>query len=308
MSRLEDMQIYVETVERAGFSAAARRLGLSKQYVSARVAALEARLGARLLIRNTRKLSATALGMEYFERARRVLAEADEADQAIMNQSGAPRGQLRISAPMSYGMRHLSSVIASFVQRCTEVVVDIDLDDRVVDLVSEGFDMAVRVGVLPDSSLIARRLEPVRTLTVASPEYLARHGEPRNPDELRRHALLLYGHARPVTWVYRIAGRTQSMAVEGRLRANNGEVLRDAALQGLGITQLPEFLLHADVASGRLRTVLADFEPGPGAAHVVYPSHRQPSAAVKALADYLCLALGPGLTDRTDEARRPDAG
>lgn len=293
MSRLEDMQIFVETVERAGFSAAAQRLGLSKQYVSARVAALEARLGARLLVRTTRKLSPTALGSEYAERARRVLAEADEADRAISSQAGSPRGRLRLSAPMSFGMRHLSQLIARFVERCPDVVVDVDLNDRVVDLVSEGYDMAVRVGVLPDSTLVARRLAPVRQWTVAAPGYLERHGAPDTPAALRSHALLLYGHARPVAWRYRIDGQMQSVAVDGRLRANNGEVLVDAALQGLGITQLPEFVVGDAVRAGRLRTVLADFEPDPGAAHVVVPSHRQPSPAVKALADYLCMALGP---------------
>jgi DNA-binding transcriptional LysR family regulator len=293
MSRLEDMQIFVETVERAGFSAAAQRLGLSKQYVSARIAALEARLGARLLIRTTRKISPTALGLEYFERARRVIAEADDADAAVTSQGSAPRGRLRLSAPMSYGMRHLASLLNAFVERCPEVAIDVDLNDRIVDLVSEGYDMAVRIGVLPDSSLVARRLAPVRQWTVASPDYLHRYGEPATPDALREHALVLYGHARPVVWHYRIEGERQAVTVDGRLRANNGELLRDAALRGLGLTQLPEFLVVDDVREGRLRTVLDAFEPEPGASHVVYPSHRQPSGAVKALADYLCLTLGP---------------
>jgi DNA-binding transcriptional LysR family regulator len=297
MSRLEDMQIFVETVERAGFSAAAQRLGLSKQYVSARVAALEARLGARLLIRTTRKLSATPLGLEYFERARRVIAEADEADSVVTNQGGRPSGRLRLSAPMSYGMRHLAALLNQFVERCPEVAIDIDLNDRIADLVSEGYDMAVRVGVLPDSSLVARRLAPVRQLTVGSPDYLDRHGVPDQPSALRRHALLLYGHTRPVAWHYTVDGVRQAVAVDGRLRANNGELLLDGALRGLGLTQLPEFLVAHALRDGRLRTVLDDFAPEPGAAHVVYPSHRQPSAAVKALADYLCLALGPETRD-----------
>lgn len=298
MSRLEDMQIFVESVERGSFSAAARWLGLSKQYVSARVAALEARLGARLLIRTTRKLSATTLGLEYSDRARRVLAGADEADRAVSSQGEVPSGRLRMSIPMSYGTRHLSELIATFVARCPSVDIDVDLDDRVIDLVSEGYDMALRVGVLPDSTLIARRLAPIRQLTVASPAYIERHAMPSEPADLRKHMLLLYGHSRPIAWSYSIAGRTQAVPVEGRLRANNGDMLLDAAERGLGITQLPEFLVGESVREGRLRVILEDAEPEPGAAHVVYPLHRQPSAAVKAMADFLCIALGPrGMAD-----------
>jgi DNA-binding transcriptional LysR family regulator len=294
MNRLEDMQIYMETVRCGTFSAAARKLGLSKQYVSQRVAALEARLGVRLLNRTTRKIDPTPLGQEYYVRTLRLLQDADDADHAVSVHSLVPKGRLRMSAPMSYGLQHLPTLVSGFMARCPEVEVDIDLNDRIVDLISEGYDMALRIGVLPDSTLIARRLAPVRQFTVASPAWVAAHGMPQHPDELKQHNCLLYGHARPVDWYHRIDGQTRRMAVDGRMRANNGEILYQAALDGLGVTQLPGFIVAKAIQDGRLLALLPAFEPEAGAAHVVYPCHRQPNAVVRAFSDVLCAALGAG--------------
>lgn len=292
MNRLEDMQIYVETVRCGTFSAAARKLGLSKQFVSQRVAALEARLGVRLLNRTTRKIDPTHLGQEYYTRTLRLLQDVDDTDHAISAHSQVPKGRLRMTAPMSYGLQHLPALVSGFLARCPEVEVDIDLNDRIVDLISEGYDMALRIGVLPDSTLIARRLAPVRQFTVASPAYVAAHGMPQHPDELKQHTCLLYGHARPVEWHFRVQGKPRRVVVDGRMRANNGDILCQAALDGLGLSQLPGFIVAKAIQEGRLLAVLAEFEPEAGAAHVVYPCHRQPNVAVRALSDLLCATLG----------------
>lgn len=291
MSRFEDMQIYVETVERGSFSKAAEKLGLSKQYVSARIAALEERLGIRLLNRTTRKLATTPLGQEYFSRSRQLLQDADDADRAVSSHAATPKGRLRLAAPMSFGLQHLPELISRFLQRCPEAEIDLDLNDRIVDLVSEGYDMALRLGVLPDSTLIARRIAPLRQFTVASPAYLAAHGTPATPQDLKQHACLLYGHARPVEWQYRVDGTRRSVAVEGRLRANNGDMLCHAAQNGLGITQLPGFIVSSAIAAGQLLPILTDFEPEAGAVHVVYPCHRQQNTVVRAFSDLLYEAL-----------------
>ena len=294
MSRFEDMQIYIETVERGSFSKAAEKLGLSKQYVSHRIAALEERLGIRLLNRTTRKLAPTQLGEEYFSRARQLLFDLDDADRAVSSHAATPKGRLRLAAPMSFGLQHLPDLISRFLTRCPEAEIDLDLNDRIVDLLSEGYDMALRIGVLPDSSLIARRIAPLRQYTVASPDYLARHGAPATPHDLKQHACLPYGHSRPVEWQYRIDGQRKNIAVDGRLRANNGDLLCHAALAGLGVTQLPGFIVAQALQDGRLCALLAEFEPEAGAVHVVYPCHRQPNTVVRAFSDMLYDIMNAG--------------
>ncbi|MDF0606587.1 LysR family transcriptional regulator [Neisseriaceae bacterium TC5R-5] len=291
MSRLEDMQIYVEVLTRGSFSQAATQLGLSKQYVSRRVAALEERLGVRLLHRTTRQLSPTSLGMDYLERASRVLAAADEADQAISSHSVLPKGKLRLSAPMSYGQEHLPSLVNGFLQQCPEVQIEVDLSDRIVDLLSEGYDMAIRIGRLPDSSLLARKIATVRYLTVASPTYLVKHKPLQHPEQLKQHTCLLYGHGQASEWQFRLSdGQRYTVGLSGRYRSNNGELLLAAAIDGLGITQIPDFIAAPALAAGRLQMVLSDFERDSSVIQVVYPQHRQPNTVVRAFIDFLVAA------------------
>ena len=287
MNQLEDMRIFVETVDAQSFTAAADRLGLSKQFVSKRVAALEKRLGARLLVRSTRQLRVTDLGLAYHERAQRILEEVDAAEQLITSQTAAPRGLLRLSAPMTFATLHLGAVIPAFMQRHPEVVIELELNDRAVDLIGEGYDMAVRIGTLADSSLVARRIAAVQLITCASPGYLRRHGTPSVPGELASHACLTYGRARRGEWTFRVEGRVRKVSVSGPMRANNGEMLRDAAMAGLGIVSLPDFIVAAALADRRLVPVLDKFRPEGINVHVVYPQHRQSSLLVRAFSDFL---------------------
>lgn len=292
MNQLEDMQMFVAAVEAQSFTAAADRLGLSKQFVSRRLMALEARLGARLLMRTTRKLSITDAGRAYYERALKIIEEVTDAEATVSRQNAAPRGTLRISAPMSFGTMHLSPAMARFIERHPEVKVDLDLNDRFVDLVGEGYDMAIRIGVLADSSLVARQIAPMQMVVCASPAYLKRHGKPATPAALKDHECVLYGHNRSVEWTLTDKGKPVRIAVAGRLRANNGELLRDAAIAGVGLTYLPTFIVGAALSRKQLVTVLDKYMPASSAIYAVYPQHRQSSLAVKAFVDFLRSTFG----------------
>jgi DNA-binding transcriptional LysR family regulator len=287
MNQLEDMRIFAETVDAQSFTAAADRLGLSKQFVSKRIAALEKRLGARLLVRSTRHLRVTDLGLAYHERAQRILLEVDAAEQMITSQTATPRGVLRLSAPMTFAVLHLGALIPDFMQRHPDVSVELELNDRTVDLIGEGYDMAVRIGTLADSSLIARRVTSVKLLTCASPDYLSRHATPTTPEQLTAHACLIYGHNRHGEWTYRVGERIRKVSVSGPMRANNGEMLREAAIAGLGIVNLPDFIVAQALADGRLVEMLEDFRPEGFTVHAVYPQHRQTSLLVRAFSDFL---------------------
>ncbi|WP_205962730.1 LysR family transcriptional regulator [Pararobbsia silviterrae] len=294
--QLEDMRIFVAAVEAASFTGAAARLGLSKQFVSKRVMALEEQLGARLLVRTTRRLSVTPVGRDYFERVVQILADVADAERIVASQNAKPRGALRVTAPMSFGTMHLGPVIPEFMHRYDEVTLDIDLNDRTVDLVGEGYDMGVRIGVLSDSSLIARRIAPFDMVACASPTYLAQYGSPETPADLAHHQCLLYGHGKSVEWPFAIHGRARGVPVTGRVRVNNGEIARDAAVAGLGVTMLPTFIVSAALASGQLIKVLEPYEPPKGGVFAVYPQHRQSSAAVRAFVDFLVERFGEEAT------------
>lgn len=290
--QLDDMRIFVATVDAHNFTAAANRLSLSKQFVSRRVMALEEALGVQLLIRNTRKLAVTELGLEFYERARRILGEVEEAEQAMSLRRAGPRGLLRISAPMSFGMTHLSPLVAKFLRKHADVRFDMELSDRTVDVIGEGFDMAIRIGTLADSTLIAQRLADARMIACCSPAYRRRRIALATPDDLTRHACLLYGHGRPVSWDFIVDGVRRSVDVSGPLRANNGELIRDAAVAGLGIALLPEFIVADAIRSGQLVSVLDEFLPQAASVYAVYPQHRQSSAAVRVFVSFLRDALG----------------
>jgi DNA-binding transcriptional LysR family regulator len=287
MNTLEDMHILAATVDAESFTGAAERLGLSKQYVSRRVMALEARLGVRLLNRSTRRLSVTDVGREYYERVVKILDEVSDAELAATRQNASPRGALRVTAPMSFGTLHLSPLLPAFLARHPELRIEIDLNDRTVDLIGEGYDMAIRVGVLRDSSLVARQIASTRMVACCSPGYLARRGAPASPAALKDFDCLLYGHGPSVEWTFAVQGRPAPVAVTGRLRANNGELARDAAIAGEGIAWLPTFIVCAALQAGRLVTVLDGFAPPPVGVYAIYPSHRQASLAIRAFTDFL---------------------
>ncbi len=294
MDKLSGMSVFASVVEARSFTGAARQLGMSKAAVSKQVSKLEERLGARLLNRTTRRLSLTEVGAAFYERAARIVAEALEAELAVSRLHAAPRGTLRLDAPVAFGVRHLAPLLPEFMRRYPELKVDITLNDRFVDLVEEGHDLAVRIAHLPDSSLIARKLADSRRVVCASPDYWARNGRPSKPADLATHNCFEYSYlATRGEWRFRGPEGPISVRVEGTLTANNGDFSRVAAVGGLGVTLVPVFMACDDLRAGRLEPALEDFEMEPQGVHAVYPHNRHLSAKVRAFVDYLVESFGP---------------
>ncbi|QXI26014.1 LysR family transcriptional regulator [Pseudomonas vanderleydeniana] len=287
MNPFEDMRIFCQVMDSGSFTSAADQLGLSKQFVSRRLMQLEERLGVRLLNRSTRRLDVTPLGQSYYESALRLLAEVEQVEQGIAGQTAEPRGTIRLSAPLSFALAHLGCLLPPFLQRYGEVSVEVDLSDRPVDLLGEGYDLALRIGTLEDSTLIARRIASIDRVYCASPEYLAERGTPHKPDDLHFHDCLPYGHGRQVQWRFTGPGKPVVVNVTGRMRVNNGDLLRDAAIAGMGITYLPLFIVGSALEEGRLVPVLNDLRPEPLVLSAVYPQHRQASRPVQAFIEFL---------------------
>ncbi|HZH25865.1 MAG TPA: LysR family transcriptional regulator [Azospirillaceae bacterium] len=294
MDRLDDMIAFIRVVEAKSFTAAAERLQLSKSVVSRRLSDLEERLGARLLNRTTRSLSLTPAGQAFYERARAIVSAVEDAEQTVAELNREPRGLLRVNGPMSFGLLHLAAAVSEFMKRHPAIELELELTDRYVDVVEEGWDVAIRIGRLPNSSLIARRLAPSRRIVCASPAYLERHGRPEHPDDLARHECLLYtGIPTTGQWPFLIDGELRMVRVRGRMRVNNADVLAQAALAGLGIAALPTFMIHEDLAAGRLVPILERQMAQDAAVHAVWPHHRHLSPKVRALVDFLADRFGP---------------
>lgn len=291
--QIEDLRIYIAVIHAGNFTAAAEQLMLSKQYVSRRMAALEASLGVRLLIRNTRKLSVTDAGLLFAQHAQRILDEIQEAELAVSEQQKTLRGTFRINLPMSFGMSHLSPLIAEFLSHHPALQFQIELADRYVDVIGEGVDMAIRIGTLADSTLIARPLGELKRVICCSPDYLKRAGTPQHPDELLQHACLRYGREGQNGWELQVNGKAKWLAVQGPMVSNNGEVLRDAALAGLGLVLLPDFIVESALQRGELVTVLDGCQPPPLSLNAVYPQHRQRSEVNRQLLAFLQTRLAP---------------
>ena len=288
------LSVFVRIAETGSFSAAARDLGISKSAASKKVAALEERLGARLFNRTTRRLSLTEVGAAFLERAQRILMELEEAEAAVSMLTAEPRGTLRVNAPMSFGTLHVAPALPGFMAKFPDLVVSMDLNDRRVDLVEEGYDLALRIADLPDSSLIARRLVPVRQVVCASPDYWGRRGTPVLPRDLTGHNCLIYTYLSSVNeWRFRDGDQPFSVRIDGTLRANNGDVLRQAAVAGLGVYLGPTFIVGEDLRAGRLVAVLESFAEDALSVYAVYPHRRHLSAKVRAFVDYLAGYLGP---------------
>ena len=289
MDRLAEMEAFVQVVNHGGFTDAAKRMGLSKSAVSKHVSALEARLAVRLLNRTTRRVSPTRVGLAYYDRARVVLDDAAEADLMVTAMQATPKGSLRISVPVSFGTNQVSTAVARFLCAYPEVDVHMVHDDRYVELVAEGYDMAVRVGVLEDSSLKARKLAEADRVLVAAPDYLSRMGTPRTLEDLNDHRLLHYTHLATGNF-WRLRGRSgeeRQIRVGGRLTANNGDSLLKAAEAGLGIALLPSFILGDAVAEGRLAEVLPGRDPDRVGIFALYPEGRFTQPKLRALIDFL---------------------
>ena len=245
MNRLNSMQIFVEVARAAGFSAAANKIGLSRAQVSKSVMQLEQHLGTRLFNRTTRRISLTEVGKVYLERCIDILQDIDETEAMASEQTQEPRGRLSLSAPTSFGMLHLQKAIPNYLRQYPQVQISLNLADRFIDVVDEGFDLVIRIAELQDSSLIARRLAPCRRLLCAAPAYLAEHGTPQVPQDLAIHHCLVYSNElKPDTWQLHGPGGIESVKVNGPICADNGDILRAAAVEGLGVTLLPTFIIR----------------------------------------------------------------
>jgi DNA-binding transcriptional LysR family regulator len=290
---LSEIGVFVKVVATGSFSQAARDLGLPKSTVSRKVSQLEERLGARLLQRTTRKVALTEVGAMYHERCARILPELEEAERAVTELQDVPRGLLRVAAPSRFGL--LGPVIAEFLSLYPDVKVEVVCSDRVVDLIEEGFDVAIRAGSLADGSLVARRLmESIPHYVVASPEYVARRGSPDEPQQLARHDCLVFGGGRdPRTWRFRRGNREVDVTIAGRATINDFELLRQAALAGHGIARLPVQVACADLRAGRLVRIVEEWQPAEVPLSLVYPSTRHLSPKVRAFIDLARQRLTP---------------
>jgi DNA-binding transcriptional LysR family regulator len=294
LDNLADIAVFVRVVERGSFTLAADDLALSRAVVSKYVSRLEERLGARLLNRTTRRLSLTEAGAALFEASRGALERIEEAESAIARFQSEPRGRLRVSAPMSFGILHLGPLLAEFSRENPAVSLEISFDDRFVNLVEEGVDVAVRIGALTDSSLVARKLSTTRLVVCASPHYLAERGEPEMPEDLATHNCLLYSYLSTAN-VWRFTapdGRAIPVAVSGNLRANNGIVEAEAAVAGMGILMSPTFYVGPLIRQGKLKRILERYEIAEMGIYAVYPQREHVPPKVRAFVDFLARRFG----------------
>ncbi len=301
MDRLVSMGVFARVVESGSLSAVGRDLTLSPAAVGNHIRSLEDWLGARLLHRTTRRLALTEAGEIFLERVHRILDETEEAKRAAIELQGTPRGVLRITVPITFGMHKLGPVIADYLVANPQMQIDLTLSDRTVDLLEEGYDVAIRIGNLVDSSLIARRLADMPLILCASPDYIERHGEPNVPEDLARHQCLVYTLRLPKgRWTFiSQSGERKAVDVSGRMRASNGEFLRVAATKGLGLTLAPWYVVDDDLRAGRLIRVLTDYHTEGPALFAVHPSRQRVTLKVRSFIDYLAQHIPPLLQTKT---------
>jgi DNA-binding transcriptional LysR family regulator len=286
MDRIDAMQAFVAVADLKGFAPAARKLGLSPSAMTRLIAALEDRLGARLLQRTTRSVTLTDAGSRYLERVRRILGDIEEAEAAAEGERTRPSGRLVVSAPVGFGRLHVSPVLSAFLKRYPEVSGELRLEDRIVNLVEDGVDLAVRIGHLPDSSLVARHVGEMRRIVVASHGYLKRRGEPKRPEAIASHQTIQFGVVTAAPeWHFVEDGREIAVAFAPRLVTNSADAAIQYAEQGGGLTRVLAYQAAEAIKAGRLRMVLQKFERPPVPIHIVYPTSRLLSAKVRAFID-----------------------
>ena len=294
MDRLDAMHLFIRVAELGSFSAAAQQLGVARSVVTRQVAALEAHLGVKLMARSTRRLSLTSAGTAYLEKCRVILNLVEAAETGVAEERLTPRGNIRISVPLSFGLKRLAPLLLDFSQRYPEISLDMDYTDRRVNLIEEGIDLSIRITRRLEPGDVARRIGTARMQVVAAPEYLARHGRPQQPAELAHHECLGYTNAgATMPWQFMIDGQLESLPVRSRLNANNGDVMTEAAAQGLGITCQPDFITDTFIAAGRIEEILADFPMPELGIYAMLASNRHVPYRVRALMDFLAAGLAP---------------
>ena len=288
MDRYAEMQTFVRVAESGSLSATAERMKIAKSAVSRRLADLESRLGVQLLHRTTRRISLTDSGRQFYEQSQRMLAELDEAEQALSREHTTLRGMLRVAAPLSFGIRHIAPLLDQFMLQHPGIQLDVDLDDRRVNLIEEGIDLAIRIGLLADSSLVMRRLTSVQQIICASPGYLQQHGTPQQPEDLKHHQALHYSNIPDSQhWQFNLPDNTLTVRPHVRMRANNGDVLVQAAIDGLGVLESPDFICSDAIHQGLLQPILSDYPKTELSVYVIYPSQRHVPQRLRALIDFL---------------------
>lgn len=294
MDRLRGMEVFMRVVEDGSFVRAAEALNVSRPMASKRVQNLEEALGARLLNRTTRRVSLTEAGRSFYTRCREIFSQIDEAVAEAGNLQSEARGLIRLSAPYTFGERHLTPALADFQSRFPEISIDLSLNDRQVDIVDEGFDLVVRIGTLSDSSLVGRKLAPCRMLLCASPDYLERRGHPGHPDDLKDHNCIVYAYfSEAKAWRFRKNEEQLDVAVGGDFRSNYGAAGVEAAVAGRGIVLEPTFIAAEHIQSGALVPLLRDWQTTTLGIHAVYPQSRLLPQKVRVLIDDLIARLGP---------------
>ncbi|HMM66762.1 MAG TPA: LysR family transcriptional regulator [Dokdonella sp.] len=294
MDKLQGMQLFTRVVESGSFTAGAAQMGISRALASKLIQNLEDSLGVRLLNRTTRRISLTDPGKNYYQRVSDLLAQLAEAEAEAAELQVEPRGRMRVSAPISFSVLHLASALSEFQRRFPRVELELDLDDRQVDLVEEGYDLAIRIGRLADSSLVARRIAPACLALVASPGYLQRAGTPRHPDELAGHEFLMYTlSTRRDELVLERDGEKVAVKIHGNLMVNNGDYIAASTLEGNGISLLPTFIVASHLRSGALVSILGGWNVPPIAIHAVYAQTRSLPAKTRVLIDFLIERFGP---------------
>ena len=293
MDHLTSMRVFVRVVERGGLSAAAEAERISPTMVGKHVRYLEERLGVRLLNRTTRRQSLTEAGQLYYDRSKHALAEVEAADACVNRMRQVPRGVLRVTAPVSFGAYRFTPALNDYLANYPEVRIELSLNDRIVDLVEEGIDAAIRIGNLPDSTLIARPLAPYRMVVCAAPAYLEKHGRPQNPGELKDHNCLDFLNVPAQNlWPFAVGGGVRHVEVSGSLYVNNGHALRAAAVAGLGIILSPWLLADDDIAAGRLVPLLEEWAAPRKPLHLIYPSTRHMTPKLSTFADCVLRHFG----------------
>ena len=292
MDRLDAMRLFLRVAELGSFSAVALQAGVARSVVTRQIAALETHLGVKLMARSTRRLALTSAGSAYLEKCRVILNLVEAAEADVAEERLIPRGNIRLSLPLSFGIRRLAPLLLDFSQRHPEVSLDMDYSDRRINLIEEGIDLAIRITRRLEPGDVARKIGAGRMLVVAAPEYLARHGRPQHPAELAHHECLGYTHAgNPMPWQFLVNGQPESFPVRSRINANNGDVLTEAATQGLGFTLQPDFIVASYLDAGRVERILADFAIPELGIYAMLPSNRHVPHRVRVLMDTLAAAL-----------------